>query len=130
MWEFNISILSDERVANESSSVVDVRVPDGNVTSLLNFNNLRQAFNDKSSELTVLNKKYALLGSESKKKSNNQQAQIIILKTKLKIEEENFSLVSTKLEQEINENATKNTIKNTTSNSEMELNDPLGKFGN
>ena len=91
-----------------------------------NFNNLRQIYNDKSSELTLMNTKYALLGSESKKISNNKQAQIIILKNKLKLEKDKNSLVQKKLDQEINKNATKNT----TSDLEMELNDPLGKFGN
>ena len=51
-------------------------------------------------------------------------AHIITLKAKVKLEQENASLVSTKLQQEINKNATKNTI------NEMEVNDPLGKFGN
>ena len=51
-------------------------------------------------------------------------AHIITLKAKVKLEQENSSLVSTKLQQEINKNATKNTI------NELEVNDPLGKFGN
>ena len=93
-------------------------------------NNLRQTFNEKSRELTLINRKW----SERKKKCINQQAQILILKTKLVIETEKNSLVSTKLDLEINKNATNNTTKNTTnnstSNSEMELTDPLGKFGN
>ena len=51
-------------------------------------------------------------------------AQIIILKAKVKLEQDNSSLISTKLQQEINRNATKNTI------NELEVNDLLGKFGN
>ena len=44
-------------------------------------NNVMQNFNEKSSELTLINTKW----SESKKKCVNQQAQILILKTKLKL---------------------------------------------
>ena len=52
-----------------------------------------------------MNTRYVLLGSESKKAVNKKQAQIIILKAKLKLETDKNSLVQKKLGQEVNKNA-------------------------